>query len=412
MIDLALLRKDKTYIIGLCKKKDPSFDIEKLAWLDEEVRRLRLISENLRHEKNELVEQSKVNLNAESIAKSRQISQNLKHLDEDLKVIEAQFEDLYLRCPNLILNDVPEGGKDHNVDVKSWGIKPKFNFAILNHLELGKINQWFDFEAAANMSGSQFALYKGEAVKLVYALMIYMFNNNLNYGFYPILPPYLVNEKALTIASNFPRFKDEVYAIEKDGLYLTPTAEVNLTNIYQNRIIESEQLPIRMTSWTSCFRREAGGYGAAERGLLRIHQFEKCELYTICVPENAKAEQDLMIACAENILQKLGLHYRIMLLAAQDCSFASAKTYDIEVWLPAQGIYKEISSISNCTDFQARRALIRYKDDINAKSRLVYTLNGSSLALPRLLVAIMETYQQEDGKIELPDILKTVKLNL
>jgi len=412
MIDLALLRKDKNSIVELSKRKDPSFDIEKLAQLDEEVRRLKLISENLRHEKNELVEQSKLSRNEESITKSRRISQDLKHLEEDLKVIETQFEDLYLRCPNIIEKDLPAGGKDSNFEVKSWGSKPIFNFPLLNHIELGKLNNWFDFEAAAAMTGSQFALYKGEAVKLVYALMMYMFNNNVNYGFDPILPPSLVNEKALTIASNFPRFKEEVYAVEKDGLYLTPTAEVNLTNLYQNRILESEQLPIRMTSWTSCFRREAGGYGAAERGLIRLHQFEKCELYTICEPEKYNEEQDLMLSCAENILQTLGLHYRIMLLAAQDCSFASAKTYDIEVWLPAQGIYKEISSISNCTDFQSRRALIRYKESVNSKSRLVYTLNGSSLALPRLLVAIMETYQQEGGKIELPEVLKTIKINL
>lgn len=412
MIDLALLRKDKNYVIELSKKKDPSFNIEKLAELDEEVRRLKLIDETLRHEKNEIVEQSKINRTEELIAKSKHISQNLKRLEEDLKVIEAQFEDLYLRCPNLIDPDIPSGGKEHNLEIKSWGSKPKFNFPLLNHLELGKINNWFNFEAAATMTGSQFALYQGEAVKLVYALMMYMFNNNLSYGFYPILPPYLLNEKALINASNFPRFKEEVYAIEKDGLYLTPTSEVNLTNVYQNHILESEQLPIRMTSWTSCFRREAGGYGAAERGLIRIHQFEKCELYTICKPEKYKEEQDLMIACAENILQTLGLHYRIMLLAAQDCSFASAKTYDIEVWLPVQGIYKEISSISNCTDFQARRALIRYKDGVNSKAHLVYTLNGSSLALPRLLVAIMETYQQEGGKIKFPDVLKTVRINL
>jgi len=412
MIDLALLRKDKNYIVELSKRKDPSFDIEKLAQLDEEVRRLRLISENLRHEKNEIVEQSKLSRTDESIAKSRKISQDLKHVEDDLKIIEAQFEDLYLRCPNIIEKELPVGGKESNFEIKNWGSQPNFNFPLLNHLELGKLNNWFDFEAAAAMTGSQFALYKGDAVKLVYALMMYMFNNNVNHGFYPILPPYLVNEKALTIASNFPRFKEEVYAVEKDGLYLTPTSEVNLTNLYQNRILEAEQLPIRMTSWTSCFRREAGGYGAAERGLIRLHQFEKCELYTICEPEKYKEEQDLMLSCAENILQSLGLHYRIMLLAAQDCSFASAKTYDIEVWLPAQGIYKEISSISNCTDFQSRRALIRYKDSVNSKSRLVYTLNGSSLALPRLLVAIMETYQQEGGKIELPEVLKTIKINL
>jgi seryl-tRNA synthetase len=210
----------------------------------------------------------------------------------------------------------------------------------------------------------------------------------------------------LTVASNFPKFRDQVYAVPEDGLFLTPTSEVNLSNLYRDKILSAEQLPIRMTSWTSCFRREAGGYGATERGLIRIHQFEKLELYTICEPEKSFQELDRMIACAESILKKLDLHYRISLLAAQDCSFPSAKTYDIEVWMPGQGAYYEVSSCSNCTDFQSRRGKIRYKAKEGDKAHLVHTLNASSLALPRLMVALMETYQQADGSIALPEILK------
>jgi seryl-tRNA synthetase len=196
-----------------------------------------------------------------------------------------------------------------------------------------------------------------------------------------------------------------VYAVPADNLFLTPTSEVNIANMYRDHIFEVHELPLRLTAFTSCFRREAGTYGSAERGLIRIHQFEKVELYTICEPEHSDAELDRMIACAEGILQALGLHYRVSLLAAQDCSFQSAKTYDIEVWLPGQKQYYEVSSASNCTDFQARRGLMRYKK--NGKNYLVHTLNASSLALPRLIVALMEVYQQKDGSIALPDILRT-----
>jgi seryl-tRNA synthetase len=209
----------------------------------------------------------------------------------------------------------------------------------------------------------------------------------------------------LLVASNFPKFRDSVYSIPEDHLYLSPTAEVVLTNLYREYIFGDNQLPKRMTAWTSCFRREAGGYGATERGLIRIHQFEKVEIYSVCEPEQAPQEHQRMLDCAEDILQQLGLHYRVSLLAAQDCSFASAKTYDIEVWLPGQNCYYEVSSSSNCTDFQARRGSIRYKKSGMKKPELVYTLNTSSLAVPRLMVAILETFQQADGTVKLPEIL-------
>jgi seryl-tRNA synthetase len=221
-----------------------------------------------------------------------------------------------------------------------------------------------------------------------------------------MLPPYLVNEKSLMVAGNFPKFKDQVYAVPADNLYLIPTAEVNLANVYRDQILSASQLPISMTSWTSCFRREAGGYGAHERGLIRIHEFEKVELVTICEPEKSAQELDRIVACAESILKALGLTYRVSLLATQDCSFQSAKTFDIEVWMPGQKAYYEVSSCSNCTDFQARRGSIRYRPSSIAKPTLVHTLNGSSLALPRLMVALMETYQQADGSIHIPEILR------
>ncbi len=405
MIDLAKLRENSTQTIALLHKKDPSFDAQKLYELDSAVKQLRFDVEALRHAKNELAQKGKAGVTPELREQSIAIGKQLKQQEEALALLEQDFMQLYLACPNLIQEDLPAGGKEANKVVKVWGEKKNFNFTPKNHLDIATKLGWLDFESAAIMTGSQFAFYKKDGVKLLYNLTMLMLKNNSKFGYEMMLPPYLVNEKSLEVASNFPKFRDQVYAVPEDGLYLIPTSEVSLTNLYRNQIIPGADLPIRMTSWTSCFRREAGGYGASERGLIRIHQFEKVELYTLCHPADANAEQERMLACAESILQQLGLHYRVSLLAAQDCSFPSARTYDIEVWLPGQNQYYEVSSVSNCTDFQARRGMIRFKDTPESKAELVYTLNGSSLALPRLMVALLEVYQQEDGSVILPDII-------
>lgn len=405
MIDLELLRNDPEGIIALLRKKDPHFDGRRLFELDAGVRTVRLAIEDMRRRKNELAEKGKKGVTDALRHESQQLAKELKEREQELAKIEQDFKALYLRCPNLLAPDVPGGNKESNKVVKEWGEKPKFSFPVKNHVDLGNALGWLDFERAALMTASNFALYKKEAAQLLYALTFFMLKHNRKHGYDVIVPPFMVNETSLEIASNFPRFKDQVYAVPEDGLYMTPTAEVNLTNLYRNTIFAANDLPVRMTAWTSCFRREAGGYGATERGLIRIHQFEKVELYTICEPEKSFDELDRMMACAEGILQALGLHYRVSLLAAQDCSFPSAKTYDIEVWLPGQMTYYEVASCSNCTDFQARRGLIRYKKSADSKTSLVHTLNASSLALPRLMVALMETYQKEDGTIALPEIL-------
>ncbi len=406
MIDLNLLREKPEHIIDLIKRKDPAFDIKKLYELDIQLRALRKDVEELRHRKNELANQGKGGVSPELREQSIAVSKQLKEKEAALEKVESDFKTLYLNCPNIPDESIPVGGKEANKVVKTVGAQKQYNFTVKNHVDVGVALGWLDFDAATRMTGSNFALYKGDGVKIMYALSMIMLKNNLKYGYEPVLPPYLVNEQSLTVASNFPKFKDQVYAVPEDKLYLTPTAEVNLANIYRDKILSAPQLPIRMTAWTSCFRREAGSYGATERGLIRIHQFEKVELFTICEPHEADQEQERMLACAENILQLLGLHYRVSLLAAQDCSFASAKTYDIEVWLPGQKAYYEVSSISNCTDFQARRGLIRYKQSDVHKNELVYTLNGSSLALSRLFVALLEVYQNEDGSVTIPDVLK------
>lgn len=406
MIDLGLLREQPERIIGLIKRKDPSFDAQKLYDWDIQLRKLRIEVEELRHKKNDLAKQGKSGVTDELRAQSIKVSKDLKEKEEALEILERDFKMLYLSCPNIPEEDIPVGGKESNKVVKTFGSQKDYGFPLKNHVEIGTELGWLDFDAATRMTGSNFALYKGDGVKLMYALTMFMLKNNIKHGYSPVLPPYLVNEQSLVVASNFPKFKDQVYAVTEDKLYLTPTAEVNLTNMYRDMILAATDLPIRMTAWTSCFRREAGGYGAQERGLIRIHQFEKVELVTLCEPEHAQKEQERMLACAEDILQQLGLHYRISLLAAQDCSFASAKTYDIEVWLPGQKQYYEVSSISNCTDFQARRGAIRFKRSPESKSELVATLNGSSIALSRLFVALLEVYQNPDGSVTIPEILK------
>ncbi len=405
MIDSALLRDNPQGVGDQIRKKDPAFNSEKLVKAEKEIRELRTRVEALRKQKNDLAAQAKGGVSDEIRQQSIELGKKLKKEEALLNEQEEDFSELVLSCPNIPYDDVPEGDKENNKVVKEQGSKPSFSFAVKSHLELGQQNKWFNLEAGSKMAASNFVFYQGEGVKIIYALAMLMLKNNVKHGFEPVLPPFLANEKTLTVSGNFPKFKDEVYETS-DNLYMIPTSEVCLANLYRDEILPEDQLPINLTSWTSCFRREAGNYGKTERGLIRIHQFEKVELFSICKPEDSLAQLDKMIVCAEDILNQLGLHYRVSLLAAQDCSFQSAKTFDIEVWLPGQEQYYEVSSASNCTDFQARRGKIRYKGASDKKTTLVHTLNASSLAIPRLMVALMETYQQEDGTIALPEALK------
>jgi seryl-tRNA synthetase len=406
MIDLGLLRDEPEKVTALLHKKDPAYDVQRLITLDQEVRALRVHVETLRHKKNELAQQGKGGITPELRDQSVHIGKELKGAEERLCTTEQEFMQHYLRCPNIPLEEVPEGGKEANWVVSEHGKKPEFSFPIKNHVDLGNELGWLDWQAAATMSGAHFALYKDKAVELLYSLLMFMLKHNKSHGYQYVFPPYLVHERSLEIASNFPKFRDEVYAVPADQLYLIPTAEVSLANLYRDMIVEAQELPLRFTAATSCFRREAGGYGAAERGLIRIHQFEKVELFTYCEPEQSEQELEKMLACAQELLQKLELPYRVVLLAGQDCSFPSAKTYDLEVFLPSQNGYKEVSSCSNCTDFQARRGGMRYRQNAGGKPRLMHTLNGSSLALPRVMAAIMELYQQPDGSVVLPSALR------
>ncbi len=405
MIDITLLRNNQEEYTKKIHKKDPTFDVAKLCSLDQQMRQSLISVEHLRQQKNDCAQQAKKGINEELRQKSIDIGKSLKSAEDLLENVQKEFDALYLRCPNIPSDDVPEGNKESNRVVKTYGQKPTFSFPVKDHLELGQRNEWFDLAAATKMAASGFVMYKKDGLRLLYALAMFMLKNNRKHGFEMVLPPYVASEETLTVSGNFPKFKEDVFTIGADNLYMIPTSEVCLASLYRDDILKSEQLPIRLTSWTSCFRREAGNYGKMERGLIRIHQFEKVELVSLCKPQDSYAELDRMVACAESILQQLGLHYQISLLAAQDCSFQSAKTFDIEVWLPGQNRYYEVSSASNCTDFQARRGKIRYREDDNEKTQLVHTLNASSLALPRLMVALMETCQQSDGSIVLPEVI-------
>lgn len=406
MIDLSLLRKNPTKIIALIKKKEPSFDVSRLIELDESIRTLRSSIELLRQKKNDCAQKAKAGLTDVLRNESIAIGKELKAQEKEFESVHATFQELYLSCPNIPLEDVPEGDAICNSVIRMHGEKPHFTFEPQHHLDIGTQLGWFDFEIGAKIAGSNFAFYKAPATRLLYTLSMFMMRNNIKHGFSPVMPPLLVNKETLTVSGNFPKFKDQVYYVQEDDLYLTPTSEVDLVNVYRDTIIPHEELPVRMTAFTSCFRREAGNYGAHERGMIRMHQFEKVELVSLCDPECSLQELDRMIACAEDILQQLGLHYRVSLLAGQDTSFQSQKTYDIEVWLPGQKEYREVSSASLCGDFQARRGSIRYSPQGSEKNKLVHTLNASSLALPRLMVALIETYQQEDGTIALPEPIR------
>ncbi len=404
MIDLHQFRENGEVLIPLLQKKEPNFPIHELLELDASVRSASTQLDELRHKKKQLSATRPVT--PESIELSKEVGAQIKQAEEQVAADKKRRDELLLLCPNIPAEDVPHGNKESNVVVRACGPTARPADGAKNHIELNETAKWFDLETAAKMSGGQFVLYTTEGTKIMYALTQLMIANNVKHGFNPMLPPYLVNKQALVNSGNLPKFEGDFYKAEGEDLCLIPTAEVSLTNIHANSIISAEELPKRYTAWTSCFRREAGGYGSAERGLIRIHQFEKVELYSIVKPEDSVSELERMVACAEDMLTQLGLSYRVSLLAGQDCSFSSAKTFDIEVWLPGQNKYYEVSSASNCTDFQARRAGIRYREQQGEKPKLTHTLNASSLALPRLMIALMEQYQQADGTIELPETLR------
>ncbi len=393
---------------------DPSADLAVLAGLDAARRRLLPEVEGLKREQNEsgdaVARAKKAGEDPSAVfAANKARGGRIKQLEAELATTEVQRDELLLTLPNLPHESVPVGGSSaDNVEVRRWGTPPAFSFAPKPHWDLGAALGILDFERATRMSGARFCVLMGAGARLARALINFMIDlHTVEHGYREVEPPFLVNRQALTGTGNLPKFEQDLFKIAGEwDLFLIPTAEVPLTNLHREEILDGRSLPLKYTAYTPCFRSEAGSYGADVRGLIRQHQFDKVELVKFTTPEQSHAELELLTHDAETVLERLGLPYRRMLLCTGDMGFASAKTYDIEVWLPSQNGYREISSCSNTEGFQARRAQIRFRPEGTGKAQLVHTLNGSGLAVGRTLIAILENCQQADGSVVVPEALR------
>jgi len=413
MIDLKLLEKDFENIAKSLKTKGvKEEDLKDIKVLFEEKKEIQTFLENYQAKRNSLskeigllMREGKKN-EAETVkAEVNNIKARIEELNEKLKNIEEELTQKALSIPNLPDSDVPVGkDEDDNVEIKRVGKIPEFDFEVKSHDELGEKLGWLDFKAGVKLAKSRFTVLKSEAARLERALINFFLEHNRSYGFEEVYVPFLVNSQTMTATGQLPKFKDDLFKIEDEDLYLIPTAEVPLTNLFRDEIITDLNEPVKLTAYTPCFRKEAGSYGKDTKGIIRQHQFDKVELVAITKPEDSDKMFDEMVECASSALEKLGLAYRQLMLCTGDLGFSAAKTIDLEVWIPSQNRYREISSVSNTRDFQARRGKIRYKD--GKKNRLVHTLNGSSLAVGRTLVAIMENYQTKDGKVKIPEVLQ------
>lgn len=413
MISIELIRKNPDFVKENLAKRDPSLTskIDDILELDEERRQKIKLIENLRAERNlKSKEIGILKRQGEDTTileeEIRNVKEQIAELEAVLVRIEKYMQDILLRIPNLIHESVPIGvDENDNVEIKRFGEIPKFDFEIKDHYELGIQNGFLDVDKAGEISGSRFSILKGRLARLERALINFMIDVNVKNGYKEMCVPHLVKDIALIGTGQLPKFKEELYFLQEDKLYLIPTAEVPLVNIYRDSILQETDLPLYITAYTPCYRREAGSHGKDVKGLIRQHQFDKVELVKIVHPDHSYNELEKLLENAEEILKFLELPYRVVALCSGDIGFSASKTYDIEVWIPSQNKYREISSCSNCEDFQAKRANIRFKDK-SGKNRFVHTLNGSSLAVGRTLVAILENYQTKEGKVRIPKVLK------
>lgn len=410
MIDLKLLNNDFDAVAKkLTKKGVDSTLLENLRMLHHDLKEAKSNFEAAQAEQNAMsklfgVYKKEGKDITELKAKVDDNKARINELIEVQRSAEEALTGLAIAIPNVPDDSVPPGEDENsNVEIKRIGERPNFGFAPKEHWELAETTQWIDFERGVKLATSRFSILQNEGAKLERALINYMLDFNAERGFAEVSPPYIVNDTALLGTGQLPKFEEDLYKMEGESLYLIPTAEVPLTNIFNDEIISSDELPIKMTAHTPCFRKEAGSAGRDTRGIIRQHQFHKVELVCITKPEESDAMLDEMVACASDMLDSLGLHHRLVELCGGDLGFSAARTIDIEVWLPGQNTFREISSISNTRDFQARRAKIRYKE--GKKNLFVNTLNGSSLAVGRTIVAIMENFQNEDGSITIPEVL-------
>jgi seryl-tRNA synthetase len=413
MLDAKFVRENIEIIKESLRNRNYALSLDEFLKFEEQRRSLLKEAEELRNRRNVVSEEiGRLRIEKQDasnlIDEMKLVSDKIKAFDAQLKMLEENTNEFLLNMPNVPHHSVPVG-KDEtgNVEIRRWGEPRQFDFEPLNHWDIGAILDILDFDRASKIAGARFSLTKGAGAKLERALMNFMLDLNTAKGYTEVFPPIIVNKESMRGTGQLPKFEMELFKISDPEFYLIPTAEVPVTNIHRNEILQEKELPISYTAYTPCFRREAGSYGKDVRGLIRQHQFNKVELVKFVKPEDSYHELESLTNAAEDILQKLGLPYRVVALCTGDIGFAASKTYDLEVWLPGQQKYREISSCSNFTDFQARRANIRFRREGKKGTEFVHTLNGSSLAIGRTLVAILENYQQKDGSVVVPDVLRT-----
>ncbi|MBI1390410.1 MAG: serine--tRNA ligase [bacterium] len=412
MLDIKLIREKKDWVEAQLRRREPEISLDAIVEIDAKRRAQQLETDEMRAEQNKVsdkiaeLKRNKQDASAE-LASMKTLSDDLKNKIAMLRELEEELDRLVSELPNLPDESVPtDMNKANNQVVRRFGEKPDFGFKPKHHLDLGKALKLFDFERGAKITGSNFPLYWGRGAELEWALLNFFREHNQSRGYTPVVPPLLLNRQTTFASGNLPKFEDQLYKCKEDPFYLLPTSEVPLTSMYRDEILDEADLPLYYTAVTPCFRREAGAHGAEERGLVRMHQFNKCEMYKYATPETSFDELEKLVKDAEHILETLGLHHQTVLLVTGDIGNQSAKTYDLEVWLPGQNSYYEVSSCSNCVDYQARRGNIRYRPKDGGKPRFLHTLNGSGLATPRLMIAILENNQQADGSVVIPEALR------
>ncbi|MED4404128.1 serine--tRNA ligase [Metabacillus fastidiosus] len=414
MLDIKYLRANFEEVKQkLTKRGEELSDIGKFEELDAKRRELLVATEQLKSKRNEVSSQVAV-LKREKqpadhlINEMKEVGEKIKELDDQLRVIEDELDHLLLSIPNIPHESVPVGEtEDDNVEIRKWGSVPEFSFEAIPHWDIAHELGILDFERASKVTGSRFVFYRGLGARLERALFNFMLDLHVDeHGYTEILPPYIVNRDSMTGTGQLPKFEEDAFKIADEEYFLIPTAEVPVTNMHRDEILAGEQLPIYYAAFSACFRSEAGSAGRDTRGLIRQHQFNKVELVKFVKPEDSYEELEKLTANAEKVLQLLGLPYRVLNMCTADLGFTAAKKYDIEVWLPSSGTYREISSCSNFESFQARRANIRFRRDAKGKPEHIHTLNGSGLAVGRTVAAILENYQQEDGSVIIPEVLR------
>jgi len=411
MLDLRFIRDNKDLVKEGLKNKNSNINVDEVIAIDDDRRKLLLEVETLKAQRNKANDEISAAMKAKKNPKEiidgmKVVSQKIAILDKEVGELDEKLDKFVYIIPNLPDKSIPVGGPEANKIVKSWGKNPVFDFQPKSHVELAEHLGIISLGIATKITGSNFILYMGQGARLERALINFMLDlHTKKHGYKEVFPPFLVNRRSMTGTGQLPKLEEDMYKLKDDDLFLIPTAEVPVTNIHAGDILEEEKLPICYTAYTACFRREAGSYGKDTKGMIRVHQFDKVEMVKFVKPETSYDELEKLLGDAEDVLQILGIPYRVDLLASGDISFAAAKCYDIEIFAAGANAYLEVSSCSNFTDFQARRANIRYRQKDTKKPAFVHTLNGSGVALARLVVAILENYQDKDGNINVPEAL-------